>query len=73
LFGLRVDDDIRGGDIGPFVETRQTLENRLNAPLNMNAKLILRLGAGKIAVIVADSATPMEPIHQIAKSQGIRL
>jgi len=73
LFGSRVDDDARGGDIDLFLQTPGKLENRAMAAFRYNAELQMQLGLQKIDVLLADAATKRQPIHEIALKTGIRL
>ncbi|MGA7983257.1 MAG: nucleotidyltransferase domain-containing protein [Chromatiaceae bacterium] len=73
LFGSRVDDAGRGGDIDLFVEVDQTLSNRAAAASRLAAELQLRLGDQRIDVLLVDPETRPQPIHAVARQQGIRL
>ena len=73
LFGSRVDDNARGGDIDLYVETPQRLENRASAAARLAARLQRRLGDQRIDIIIVDSATPPQPIHEVARTRGIPL
>lgn len=73
LFGSRVDDAARGGDIDLLIETDVTLESRAAAAGRFNAKLQMSLGEQKIDILLVDAATPLLPIHQIARETGVRL
>jgi len=44
LFGSRVDDSQRGGDIDVFVELREPIPDRLRKTLGMDADLQIALG-----------------------------
>ena len=71
LFGSRVDDTKRGGDIDLYVET--SIEDTVSAKLEFRNKLESILGEQKIDVIVHQISLPLQPIHQIAKKTGILL
>jgi predicted nucleotidyltransferase len=75
LFGSRVDDDKRGGDIDLLIETRQSdVAAIIQAELAFLTKLNMRLGEQKIDVLVdypKRRHTP--PIFAIAKKTGIPL
>jgi len=73
LFGSRVDDAGQGGDIDLFVETDQVVENRASAASRLVAALQLKLGDQRIDVVLVDSRTPAQPIHDAARRQGVRL
>ncbi len=70
LFGSRVDDSRRGGDIDLFVETSDpadimTKKNRLASQLQM------RLGEQKIDIVVASDSS--RHIEQEARRTGVVL
>jgi len=73
LFGSRVDERARGGDIDLYVETDQLQENRASAAARLAARLQRRLGERRIDVILVDPATPHLPIHDVARKEGVRL
>lgn len=73
LFGSRTRDDERGGDIDLFVQAENLLANRVASACQIAAELQRQLGDQRIDVIVADPATPTQPIHQIAMQSGIKL
>jgi predicted nucleotidyltransferase len=75
LFGSRVDDNKRGGDIDLLIETKQSdVAAIVRAELAFVTKLQMKLGEQKIDVLVdypTRHYTP--PIFTIAKQTGIRL
>lgn len=73
LFGSRVDDAKRGGDIDLYVDIAETLDDKAGAVLRFNATLQAALGEQRIDVIVRDGATRPLPIHEQAKRTGVRL
>lgn len=73
LFGSRVDDSAKGGDIDLFVETARQIENRGSAAARIAAKIQMAIGDQKIDVILVDALTPYQTIHKQAKAQGIAL
>ncbi|HYE37799.1 nucleotidyltransferase domain-containing protein [Methylocaldum sp.] len=73
LFGSRVNENARGGDIDLFVESQLQLENRVAAACQIGAKIQMTLGEQRVDVIVKDRSTKPQAIHDIAKNQGIRL
>ena len=75
LFGSRVDDSKRGGDIDLLIETRQSdIAAIVRAELAFLTKLQMLLGEQKIDVLV-DYPTRHDtpPIFAIAKQTGIPL
>ena len=73
LFGSRVDDSKRGGDIDLYLETDKILESTELAASRFNAELQMQLGEQKIDVLLVGPTTPHQKIHKIAATTGIRL
>lgn len=73
LFGSRVDDSARGGDIDLYIEVDGVLPNRAAAASRLIAELQLGLGDQRIDVVIVDPATAPQPIHDQARRQGIAL
>jgi predicted nucleotidyltransferase len=76
LFGSRVDDAQRGGDIDLFLETERPPADRLQRKFRLLALLQARLGEQKIDLVLADPRDPHEqnrPIVREAKATGVRL
>lgn len=72
LFGSRVDDNARGGDIDIYIETPAIDDPGL-------AKIHLRLafedawGECKVDLVLHQQTNPEQPIHVLARTEGIRL
>jgi len=75
LFGSRVDDHRRGGDIDLCVETYESdIARVLDAKICFLAKLKLRIGDQRIDVVVNyPTRRRPPPIIDVAKRTGIRL
>ena len=73
LFGSRVDDSARGGDIDLYVETNLPSEKMLKAEMALYAGLQRRLGERRIDIIVHRDEAPLQPIHVEALRTGICL
>lgn len=73
LFGSRVDDTRRGGDIDLLVEIDHLIPDRMARLCRLEATLIRKLGDRKLDVLLKDSKTPPAPIHDIAVRTGILL
>ncbi len=75
LFGSRVDDDKRGGDIDLLIETQQSdVAVIVRLELAFLTKLKMQLGEQKIDVLVDFPTRRYTPaIFAIAKQTGIRL
>lgn len=74
LFGSRVDDKKRGGDIDFYVETQLSREAGYKAERAFVERLHEELGEQKIDIVVkyADSDENML-IYRVAKARGVRL
>jgi predicted nucleotidyltransferase len=75
LFGSRVDDDARGGDIDLYVEsTLGNADDAVAAEVALWAELQRRLGEQRIDILVDYPAKPHRPpIYRVAREQGVRL
>ena len=73
LFGSRVDDTQRGGDIDLLIELNQPLEHRIQAECKLAARLFIRLGGRKVDVIIKDPTMPSQLVHEQAITHGIIL
>lgn len=73
LFGSRVDDAARGGDIDLFVEAAAPASDRLEKTLQLEARLLRELGERRVDVVVHDPDMPLQPIHEEALQQGVAL
>jgi len=73
LFGSRVDDTARGGDIDLMIGTEKTLPNRVSALCRLEGSLVMKLGDRKIDIILKDARTPETPIHHAARENGVLL
>jgi len=73
LFGSRVDDAQRGGDIDLFIEPNQILENRIQEECRLSASLYIKLGGRKVDVLIRDALKPLLPIHEQALRTGVIL
>lgn len=73
LFGSRVDDTKRGGDIDLLFETDHLVGNRATTAGAIYVALIRKLGDRKIDIILKDAATPAAPVLELAKQTGIQL
>jgi predicted nucleotidyltransferase len=73
LFGSRVNDTQRGGDIDQLVESKLPLEHRIQAECKLAARLFIRLGGRKVDVIIKDPTMPSQLVHEQAITHGIIL
>ena len=73
LFGSRLDDGARGGDIDLFIEVDRPVEELRRKSLRLVARLQRLLGDQTIDVIVLDPETTPQPVHEQARRTGVRL
>jgi len=73
LFGSRVNDALRGGDIDLLVECPRPVAQPVGLATRLTARLQRVLGDRKIDVLVIDPSTPLEPVHRAAQAAGVRL
>ena len=73
VFGSRVRENEKGGDIDLLVETQQQLPNRVASACRLSSELQMQLGDQKIDVLIIDPATREQPIHRIARQTGVML
>lgn len=73
LFGSRVDDNQRGGDIDLLIESAVPVENKVETECKLAARLYIKLGGRKVDVLIIDEFTPLMPVHQQAIEHGVIL
>lgn len=73
LFGSRLDDLARGGDIDILVDLPRPSADRLDLSLRIGARIERQLGLQKIDVLVADPLTPDSPVLAQARRHGVQL
>jgi len=75
LFGSRVNDTLRGGDIDLLIETEQTNISEISrAEIGFQVELQTVLGEQKIDVLLDyPNRQSRPPIFSIARAQGVRL
>lgn len=73
LFGSRLDDNARGGDIDLLVETPHAMPSRVEALCRLEGALVMGLGERKIDVVLKDARTAEAPIFAAAKATGVLL
>lgn len=66
LFGSRVDDATRGGDIDLLVKSEKPIQDSRRKALQLVARLQIRLGDQRIDVLVVDPEIKQQPIHREA-------
>lgn len=70
LFGSRVDDSKRGGDIDLYIEAPLSAEDAFAREMRLAADLYLILGERKIDIVVNTGRLDL-PIYHVAQRQGV--
>jgi len=70
LFGSRIDDSQRGGDIDLLVELPSRHADSRSKSLRLAALLQMQLGDQPIDILVIDPETALQPIHRVAAATG---
>jgi predicted nucleotidyltransferase len=73
LFGSRLDDAARGGDIDLLVESDRPVAELARKRVQLVARLQLRLGDQPIDVLVSAPGAPQGPVLEAALRRGVRL
>jgi predicted nucleotidyltransferase len=73
LFGSRIRDDARGGDIDLYLETDGSADETLARELKLYAALQRRLGEQRIDIVVHRRDAPMRAIDRVARQTGMAL
>ena len=73
LFGSRVDDRLRGGDIDLMIDTDLDRQSAHESKLTFLVELKKRLGDRKIDVIVRSPDRPAKSIHDAALRHGVEI
>lgn len=74
LFGSRVDDAAKGGDVDLYVRSgMRDADQLVRARFAFLAQLKRRIGDGKIDLVLQREGGEVLPIYEIAKQHGVRL
>lgn len=73
LFGSRVDDSERGGDVDLLISMKQAPDNFAFTASLFAAKIERALGGRRVDVVLRTQDSPEQPIHEIAMRSGITL
>lgn len=73
LFGSRVDDTLKGGDIDLFIQVNKKTDDIWRKALKLNVRLQQRIGEQKIDIITSYQRQNLNPIHREAQRTGIIL
>ncbi len=73
LFGSRLDDAAKGGDIDLMVELDEAVEHPARLSAWLSVKIMRATQGRKVDVILAAPNLEELPIHRIAREQGVIL
>ncbi len=73
LFGSRVDDAGRGGDVDLYIEADGTRRERFDRELDLYARLQRRLGERQIDIVVHGRGEPLRTLDRHARETGVAL
>ena len=73
LFGSRVDDHKRGGDIDLLVRVSQPINDPAFSAARLGARLSRRFDGRKVDVLVQGPSIRCLPIHEVASQTGVPL
>ena len=73
LFGSRVDDTKKGGDVDLLIKLSQRVEHPAQLSAKISAQLIRPFHGRKVDVLLLAPNLKTLPIHTIAQQQGVAL
>jgi predicted nucleotidyltransferase len=73
LFGSRLDDASRGGDVDLLVESDLPIERPAVLSSRLSALISRRLNARSVDVVLAAPNLQRSAVHRVAKEQGQKL
>lgn len=73
LFGSRLDDSARGGDIDLLVELPGEVDDEVALACKVAGRISHRLGGQKVDVLIAAANSRLAPVHQVARTEGVTL
>ncbi|NLQ18965.1 nucleotidyltransferase domain-containing protein [Marinomonas sp. M1K-6] len=73
LFGSRVDDTKKGGDIDLLITLNNVIEHPAVLSSKISARLIRLFQGRKVDVLLSAPNLKSLPIHQIAQNKGVLL
>ena len=73
LFGSRLHDELKGGDIDLLVELARPVSRPVWLAAQITARLQRALGDRKIDVLVIDPGMALETVHKVARAEGVLL
>ncbi len=73
LFGSRVDDGLRGGDVDLLVKSPRVLPRHAWLAARLASRAERLLGGRRVDVLLLDPSTTVQPVHAAALATGVAL
>lgn len=73
LFGSRLDDRQKGGDIDLLILANRIVDQKIDKSSRLAARLQMTLGEQKFDIVVKDAQTPDTPFYREAARKAIPL
>ena len=73
LFGSRVDDQAKGGDVDLMIEVHQNLQEPALIAARIASQISRAMHGRKVDVLLKAPNLLEQPIHRIARQQGVAL
>lgn len=73
LFGSRVYDDQKGGDIDLYIKLLEEVAQPAWLIARIQSSILLKIGDQKVDVLLSAPNLIRQPIHEIAEQQGVIL
>lgn len=73
LFGSRLDDQAKGGDVDLMVEINCPVQRPAELAARLSARISRALHGRKVDVLLSATNSSHLPIHDIARRQGVEL
>jgi predicted nucleotidyltransferase len=73
LFGSRLNDELRGGDVDLLVETPNSVESPALLPARLEARVSRLMHGRKVDVLLCAPNLQIQDIHRVAREQGVLL
>ena len=73
LFGSRLDDQVKGGDVDLLIEVQEEIDHPAVLPAKLAAKLMIANHGLKFDIVLLSPNLKKQPIHRIAMEQGVLL
>ena len=73
LFGSRLDDEIKGGDVDLLIEVTEHVKHPASLPAKLAARLMIANHGLKFDIVLLSPNLPKQPIHKVAMERGVIL